>query len=389
MSLLRRSPSHAAEVLQERVSWRRDGVRVTQSEALRQSVVWAACRLRADLVSQLPVDVFRPSAGAGIAVEVAKPTVLRTPAQIADGHPMAIAEWLYSSQMALDRHGNNFGVIHARDALGLPARIELVDPDEVSLRIKGHQIVEHRVNGELVKARDIWHERQHTVAGLPVGLSPITYAALALAAGINAQRFAVEWFQNGAVPSAILKNAEKTLTEEQADRAKRRFKAAIANGDMFVTGKDWTYSAVQAKAAEAQFLEQMRATAQDLCRYMGVPGDLIDVSVDSATINYANITQRNLQLLVMHLGPAIKRREDALSAVVPGKRYVKLNRSAILAMDEETRAKVLKDRIAARVITPDEARALEDLPPLTDRDYAQFEKLFGRRTEPRTQGGEL
>lgn len=389
MSLLRRSQTPAGQELMERVSWRRDGAKVTQTEALRQSVVWAASRLRADLVSQLPIDVFRPSAGAGIAVEVAKPPVLKTPSQVADGHPMPIAEWIYSGQMSLDRHGNNFGVIRAIDAFGLPARIELADPEEVSMRIKGRQIVEYRFNGEKVNSRHVWHERQHTIAGMPVGLSPISFAALSLTAGINAQQFAVEWFQNGAVPSAILKNDEKTLSQEQADRTKRRFKAAISNGDVFVTGKDWTYSAVQAKAAESQFLEQLRATDQDLCRFMGVPGDLIDVSVDSATINYANITQRNLQLLVMHLGPAIKRREDALSTVVPAKQYVKLNRAAILAMDEETRAKVLKDRIAARVITPDEARALEDLPPLTDRDYAQFEKLFGRRGDPRTKGGEL
>ncbi len=387
MSLLRRSQHPAAQAVAERVSWRRDGVRVTQTDALRQSVVWAACRLRADLVSQLPVDVFRPSAGAGIAVEVEKPPVLKTPAQIAEGHPMEISEWIYSGQMSLDRHGNNFGVIKARDGLGLPSRIELVDPDEVTLRISGRQITEYRINGEKVSAPDVWHERQYTVAGLPVGLSPIAFAALSLAGGINAQRFAVDWFQNGAVPGAILKNTERTFTEEQADRAKRRFKAAIQNGDVFVTGKDWTYSAVQAKAAESQFLEQMRATDQDLCRFLGVPGDLVDVSVDSATINYANITQRNLQLLVMNLGPAIKRREDALSRIVPAKRYVKLNRAAILAMDEETRAKVMKSRIEARVITPDEARALEDRPPLTDHDYAQFEKLFGRRAQPRTEGG--
>jgi len=337
----------------------------------------------------MPIDVFRKSSAAGLAVSVPTPPVLLTPDEIADGHPMFIGEWMYSGQVSLDSAGNNFGVIRATDSFGLPAKIELVSPDDVSLRIKGGKIVEYRIGGELTAARHIWHERQFTVAGLPIGLSPITYAAMALAGGITAQQFAIDWFVNGAVPGAILKNEEKVLDTTQADITKRRFKAAVQNGDVFVTGKDWSYNPIAAKAAESSFLEQMKYTDQELCRFMGVPGDMIDVAVDSSTINYANVTQRNLQLLVMNLGAPIKRREDALSTLAHGDRYVKLNRAAILAMDEKTRADLFKTRIEARTLTPDEARALEDQAPLSEADYAQFDRLFGARTpnQPQTSGG--
>ena len=362
--------------------WRRGGgTGVSQSEALQESVVWAATRLRADLVSQLPVDVYRRSQAAGIAVDVASPSVLKFPSWVSDSHRMPVDEWLYSSQTSLDRMGNAVGVIRKVDAFGLPAEIELVDMNEVSMTVRDHKVAQYRVNGEKVDAKHIWHERQHTTAGLPIGLSPVAFAALDLAAGISARQFAVDWFQNGAVPSAILKNTERTFSDDAADRAKRRFKAAISNGDVFVTGKDWTYSPVQAKAAEAQFLEQQRATAQDLCRFLGVPGDLVDVAADTASINYANITQRNVQLMVIHLGPAIKRREVALSQLVRSPRFVKLNRSAILAMDEKTRAEVMAMRIRSRIDTPDELRGIEDKPPLTDDQIELFNRLFGRRDD--------
>ena len=145
-------------------------------------------------------------------------------------------------------------------------------------------------------------------------------------------------------------------------------------------GKDWEYSAVAAKAAESEFIAQMKYTDVALTRFYGVPADLVDVHVDSATINYANITQRNLQLLVMNLGGAVKRREDALSRLVRGDRFVKLNRDAVLAMDPKSRAELFRTQVESRTRTPDEVRKLEDRLPLTEADYTQFERLFGRRT---------
>ncbi len=192
---------------------------VGPKKALKHSVVWGATRLRADLVSLMPVDVYRKVGRVG--VEVPKPGVLVAPSSVAEGHPMGIGEWMYSSQTALDRTGNSVGIIRETDALGKPARIDLVDPDEVSFRCKGGRIVEYRVSGELVDAKYIWHERQFTVAGIPFGLSPIAAAALSLTAGLSAQEWAVAWFENGANPSAHLKNEAKVLAAGEAERIKR------------------------------------------------------------------------------------------------------------------------------------------------------------------------
>lgn len=361
---------------------------VSSRSALQQSVVWGATRLRADLVSVMPVDVYRTSAAAGIAVEVTPPPVLVEPSDIAEGQPMPINEWMYSSQMSLDRVGNQIGFITQTNALGLPAAIDLIPDDMVSMRIKDRRIVEYRINGEKVPPRNIWHERQFTVAGLPIGLSPIAHAALQLTGASLAQEWAVDWFVNGAVPGSILKNDDKILKPEEAERTRRRFKASIANGDVFVTGKDWTYSAVAATAAQSSFIEQMKYSDVALCRFFGVPADLVDVVADQST-TYANISQRNLQLLIMHLDPSLTRREKALSRLTPKPQYVKLNRDKLLAMDPASRASLFAQQITSRTRTPDQARALDDLPPLTEADYEQFERLFpsNRPTAPQTSGG--
>jgi HK97 family phage portal protein len=202
-----------------------------------------------------------------------------------------------------------------------------------------------------------------------------------LSAGLSAQEFAVSWFQAGGVPSAILKNSEKKLDRAEAIAAKESFKASITNGDVWTTGKDWEYTPVAVKAAESAFIEQMQYTDSDLCRFMGVPADMLDVaSGNAAQVTYANVTQRNLQLLVMNLGGAVKRREDALSKLTPGGRYVKLNRSAVLAMDDKTRAELFALKVTSRTITPDQVRAYEDQAPLTEADYTQFDRLFGARS---------
>jgi HK97 family phage portal protein len=366
----------------------RTGASVSAKRALTHSVIWASRHLRADLLSLMPVDVYRDVAG--YKVQAPKPAVLDTPFEYAPGQVMPIEEWIYSTQTSLDTTGNIVGVIRKTDGFGLPAEIEPIDSDCVTIRIKGGRIVEYRVSGELVKTEHIWHERQFTSAGNPVGLSPIANAARSLTVGLSAQEFAQTWFESGGVPSAILRNTEKVISPETARNAKTKFTEAVQAGEPFITGKDWEYSAIAAKAAEAEFIAMMQYTDADLCRFMGVPADLVDVVVQGGSaITYANMLQRNLQFLTVSLGGAVKRRERAFSRLTPGGRYVKLNRNAILAMDPKTRAEVFKLRIDSRSITPDQIRALEDEQPFNEADYAQLERLvIPARTpnQPQTAG---
>jgi HK97 family phage portal protein len=347
---------------------------VTNETALRHSAVWACLRLRANLISTMPVDLYRKVEG--IQVEVPKPPVLITPG----GDEIEMPEWLYSSQFDLDRAGNTIGLITAKDGLGFPARIELAPISDCTVQMrKGKK--KYRIAGTVYEPHEVWHEKQYTVAGLPVGLSPVAYAAWSISEFLSIQQFALDWFSGGAIPSAHLKNTAKVLNQDQADGAKQRFKAAVMNRDLFVTGNDWDYEMIQAEQAGADWIAAKNFGIGDIARFFDCPSDLIDAAVSGSSVTYANMTQRNLQFLVMSLGPAVKRREDALSRLTSRPRFVKFNTNALLRMDPQTQAAVLKTQIDGRMIAPSEARALYDRMPYTEEQLAEFDRLFGKGTQ--------
>ncbi len=349
---------------------------VKRDDALRHSAVWAGLRLRADLISTMPVDIYRRVNG--VQVEVAKPPVFRDPS----GDGTGWMQWMYGTQFDLDSVGNTVGIIRARDSFGLPAVIEPANIDDVTVRkYKGE--LTYSIAGTTYQPRDVWHERQYTLSGVPVGLSPLAYAALSVNGHLSAQEFAAGWFSNSAVPASWLRNSAKTLGPDEAQKVKDRFKASISAGDVFVTGNDWEYSMLAAKASESSFIEQMTFSINDACRFIGIPGDVIDAPVAGSSVTYANITQRNLQLLILNLGPAIARREDAFSRLLlPQPRYSKLNPDALLRMDLKSRYESYQLAIASKFRPPSEVRDLENLPPLTPEQEAEFARLFPPKQTP-------
>ena len=138
-------------------------VAVTTESALKHSAVWAALRVRADLMSIFPCDAFRRFEG--INVEVVKPQVLINPG----GQYWPYIHWMWASQFDLDRIGNAIGLVRARDGLGFPAEIELVPAEKCAVfQYKGMATHRYRVDGKEYTPDQVWHERQYAVPGLPV-----------------------------------------------------------------------------------------------------------------------------------------------------------------------------------------------------------------------------
>lgn len=367
--------------LQEAMHAKRYGVgakTVSDDQALMQSAVWAACRLRADMISSLPLDVFRYAVGPdGVKnqVEVPKPPILINPS----GGRVRMREFLYSTQMDLDRVGNAYGIIREVDAAGRPSRIELQQHGNVTVVSKDGVITYRIRNGKDVAEfpeSQIWHERQHTLPGTVMGLSPVANAAWSLGLWSSAQAFGLEWFGNhGMVPSGVLKNISQTIDKGEAQLVKDQYKAAIQDGDIFVTGKDWEWTTQNAATADQRFMELQKYTDQDAVRFFGVPGDLVEVEGNASNVTYANVTQRNLQFLVINLGPAIGRREEALSQLLAAPRFVKFNTDAILRMDPRAVSDKLIAEVSGKITAPSEARALLNRPPFTPEQIQEFTDL--------------
>lgn len=356
----------------------RGAVPVTNDSALRHSGVWACLRLRANLVSTMPVDTYRKVLG--VSIEVPKPSVLVNPG----GERVNIQEWLYSSQIDLDRAGNCFGLITERYGTGLPARIDLQPIGDCTVVMKKGQL-KYRFGGKEYDPSEVWHERQYTVSGLPFGLSPVAYAAWTIGEYLSVQEFATNWFGSGGIPKAQLKNTARTLTPEAAVAVKERFKASVENGDVWVSGNDWEFNPLAMEAEGQSWIDHKRFGIADVARFFDCPGDLIDAAVAGTSITYASITQRNLQFLIMHLAPTLIRRELSLSSLLAAPRYVKFNTSSLLRLDDATRANTVKTQIDSRTLAPSEARELEDRKPFTPTQLAEFEHFWPTDGAPKSE----
>jgi HK97 family phage portal protein len=290
------------------------------------------------------------------------------------------------TQMDLARAGNAVGLIVERNSaktpyypLGLPARIEL-QPAAACVYVKRRdKPPQWRIEGVYYDPQDVYHERANVVAGLDVGLPTVLYAALAIGEGMSMQQHGLDWFGGGAVPKARMRNTAKRLNPNEIATAKQWYADTVNNGELMVTGNDWEYDFIQAQNAGMEFIEGRKLSEAAVCRYFDTPADLVDVQASSGgSITYSNITQRNVQFLIYHLGPAVARRENALSRLLPRPRYVKLNTDALLRMDPQTRQEVLRSKIESWFLTNTEARALDNLPALTPGQRAEMVDLYGR-----------
>lgn len=355
-------------------------VPITTETAMRNSAVWACLSLRAGLMSSFPALVFRERDGRN--VPMTPPPVIRNPG----GVLVSRREWMYSTQVDLDRAGNCFGLVtefsatkNERWPLGIPARIDLVQLGAVKVRRResDNELV-YTIGAKEYDWRHVWHEKAYTVPGLDVGLSPIFYAAYALGGYLSAQQFALDWFNGKTMPAAILKNTNKELNPDEAAIVKARAQASMEPGGLFVTGNDWELNPLSQATAQSDFIQTMQYGVPEIARFFGCPADLIDGAVAGASVTYANLSQRNLQFLITKLGPAVESRQDSLSTLTSTPRFVQLDTTKLLQLDHLQQAQLDKINIDARLRAPSELRDRDNLAPYTPAQLAEFDALFSK-----------
>lgn len=358
------------------------GVKIPNvSRSMQHSVVWSCLDLRASLISSLPASQYRMVGDLKVPMPASQ--LLTKPGSLHVGGPLArFDEWMYAKEMDLGRFGNAFGLIQAWDGgWGVPTRIDLISAEHVTVRVR-QGLVTYLYQGKEFDSSQVWHERDHVVPGTPIGLEPIGAAAFALATHVTAQEFAAGWFQSGGIPSAVVKKKKGDPTDTEALAVKNRIKTTLAAGDVLVMGSSWDYEMVAVPNSQASFLQTMQASELEIARFFSTPAAMVDVPIVGSAITYANITQKNLDYLTIHLGPVIQRREAALAASLPGPHNVDLDPLALLRLDPQGVTDMNAKKVISRVMTPDEWRATEDRAPLTPEQEAQFIKLFAKYTDP-------
>lgn len=328
-------------------------IKVTPDTALRLSACWACVSLLANTISTLPVAAHRRSGE-----EFTSP-LLTSPAS-----GWSLPEWLHAVVVSLLTRGNAYGVVTARSGPRLtPTQVELLGPDLVTVQINPDGSVIYRYRGRELDPADLWHVRGFTVAGSPVGLSPISYARESIGLGLATQRFGQQYFTDGAMPTGVLR-VGPTASQDQIEVAKARLRQKAGTREPLVVGGEVSWTPLSVTNSESQFLDSMKFNVAQICRIFSIPPEMVGESSGDNSRTYSNIEARSLAFLQYSITPWLVRLENAISSLLPRGSFVKFTTGGLLKATTKERYEAYQIALAAGFRTIEEIRELEDLPPL-------------------------
>lgn len=341
-------------------------------KALRVAPVYGAVDLVTGALISVPLHAYRASGD----VRVRMPY---DPWVVADPAPGVVDPLTWRSQYVASMmlRGNAYGLLGVQSLTWL-------NPDAMQVRQDGH-VPSYWYAGQELAVERVVHVRGLTMPGSAVGLSPLTLFRYQIESGLGADEYTRNWFRQGAAPSAVFRNSAKTMTQAEADTAKKRFKATVRNGDVLVVGADWDYTALTVGAKDAQFVEAANLTANQIAAVYHVPPEELG-GTSGGSLTYATLESYDRKFVTRAVMPWAARLEAALSTLLPRPQYVKFNLDAYVRTDLKTRMDAHAVALNVGLETIDEARALEDRPPLTPEQVAAWQENY-RKQQPPASGG--
>jgi HK97 family phage portal protein len=343
--------------------------------------------LIASAVSELPIDVL--STGSGQARPVATPSYLLDPA----GDGTGVEDWLYMLISSWLLKGNAFGDILAVARGGFPTQVDLQHPDRVGATPDGNGGINWTFNGNQVPASQVWHKRVNPIPGTLFGLSLIAAHAADMGLALTLTAFGKDYFDNGAHPSAVLKNTVDDLNSPRiARKVKDAFMNSLRSREPIVVGRKWDYTPISINPEESQFLETRGFTAAECANMLG-PGVAAILGYQlpsgSSTLTYANVVDRSVHLLQYAIGKWVRRAQRILSSMLPRPQVVRLNTAALLQTTVMQRYQAHQLALGDQPWkTVNEVRKDEDLEPLPGGDVLPAPTPKTKPGDNASEGGE-
>jgi HK97 family phage portal protein len=357
------------------------GLLVSQATAMTVSSVNRAVTVRSNDVARCEPSIYE-TAEDGTRTKIdpedhAVAKLLTRPNRVQTWFEFARDLWV-----AYLLRGNAYAAI-LRDGRGNPTELIWINPDAVMIleaadgnwfynvnRIGLFQVAMLRSHPVAIPAEDMLHIRGMSFNML-VGASTIGLArdAIGLAMGQSQQQS--RWVGNGARPSVVLE-APSLLSDEAAMRLKsswEEFSAGIQNvGRTAVLEQGITAKPLQLTSVDLQFIDQCNLTVQDIARFFGVPTRKLmqqDTSRGSTIIqedqSYINETvSPDLEMLEQKIAQTFGLTEEGLG--------IDIDESPLLRADPLTRYNIGRIGILSGMISPNEWRRGERLPPAVGGD---------------------
>lgn len=340
------------------------------------SAVFACVSLISSDIAKLRIRLmeYQPD-GTSREVETSSPfwPVLRKP----NGYQTRIQFikcWIISKLL----YGNMYA-LKERDQRGVVVALYILDPQRVTplVTVSGdvyYQLAADNLSGlktELtVPASEIIHDRGETLYHPLVGVSPITACAYSATQGIKIQRNSATFFDNMSRPSGIL-TAPGRIPDEDAARLKKHFEENFSGaniGRVAVAGNDLKYTAMTMPAEQAQLIDQLKWTVEDVARCFKVPLHMIGAAVGQTGQNFGVLSQayytQTLQLLIEEVELLLD--EGLKLDKVTDKNYgTEFDLEGLQRLDTAARFDAHGKAVKDGWMAPNEARAKENLPPVT------------------------
>jgi HK97 family phage portal protein len=367
------------------------GIAITKSSSLLSTTVWRCVNLIASTIAAMPFRVMREIPRGE---EVARNHYL---APILDAEPnefMSSFVWRESMLANLLLSGNAYSVIEWTGAGRVGAFVPVL-PEQVTVELVGGRL-QYKIrlldgSHEIIDQADMLHIPGFGFDGLK-GLSVISAvlrnpAGLALSLDKTIGRTSL----NNLRPSAII-TAPKLMPDAVA-RLKATIKAQNAGAEqagepLFLDGgieiKPW-----QINPADEQLLEQRKYQVTDIARIFGVPAHMVG-DVEKHSSFGTGMEQQTTGFVQFGLTQWTRRVEQELNRKVFSGTpfFCQFSVDTLMRGDSATRTEYYSKMIQNGVMTPNEARAFEGLPPMPDGDdlfiASNLTPLSRALTEPPT-----
>lgn len=347
-------------------SWQR-GIEGRTQDVLGFSAVYACVTLIASDIGKLRLKLVQQNAS-GIWDETSSPSfspVMKKPNHF-QTRIKFIEQWMTSKLI----HGNAY-ILKQRDNRRVVIGMYVLDPQRVRPLVAPNQDVYYALSEDnlagieasdvVVPASEIIHDVMVPLYHPLCGVSPIYACGLAALQGLSVQNHSASFFDNGAQPSGVL-TAPGVISPETATRIREHWESNYGgsnSGRVAVLGDDLKYQAMSMNATDSQLIEQLKWTAEDVCRAFHVPPYMIGVG---SMPTYNNIEALNQQYYAQCLQTHIESIELLVDEGIGLTRQTpemgsEFDLDDLLRMDTATRVKAASDSVGSGCVSPNEARA--------------------------------
>lgn len=355
-------------------AWQRN-VEIRAESLLTFHAVYAVVTRIAQDIAKLRLKLVEQSSD-GIWTEVTSSAfspVLRKPNRY-QNRIKFIESWMVSKLL----HGNTY-VLKERDNRGVVTALYVLDPHRVKPLVAPDGEVYYQLSRDylsgveedqlVVPASEIIHDIMIPLYHPLVGVSPLHACGAPAMLGAHIQRTSARFFENGARPSGIL-SAPGKIAQETADRLRAAWAENYGGenaGKLAVLGDGLKFETMSMTAVDAQLIDQLKLSAENVCSAFHVPGHMVGVG---SAPTYNNVEALNQQYYTQCLQTHVEAIELALDeglglVDVPGRTLgTEMDIAGLWRMDTATQIETLSKAVQGTIMSPDEARKEYGLPPV-------------------------